>query len=79
MGRAAFYDLLCKSKSITASGLFFVALVVSGSVLSMQDGGLLSLQAPLLVTIHTVHKVAPVLTLVAAGLSLSLLAGARAA
>lgn len=61
------------------TGLLFVALIVSGSVLSMQNGGLLSLQAPLLETIHTVHQLAPVPALIAAGLSLGLMASARAA
>jgi hypothetical protein len=65
--------------ALLVTGLLFAALVISGSVLSMQNGGLLSLQAPLLETMHTVHQVAPVLTLIAAGLSLGFMAGARAA
>lgn len=65
--------------ALLITGLFFVALIVSGGVLSMQDGGLLSLQTPLLETMHTVHQLAPVLVLLSAGLSLGLMAGARAA
>lgn len=65
--------------ALLITGLLFLALIVSGSLLSLQDGGLLHLQMSLLSTIHTIHQVSPLLVLIAAGLSLSLLVGARPA
>lgn len=61
------------------TGLLFLTLIVSGSLLSVQAAGLLSLQGSMLQSIHTVHRLTPLLALIAAGLSLSLLAGSSAA
>lgn len=64
--------------ALLVTGLLFVALIISGALLSLQGGALLSLQAPLLQTIHTIHQVTPMLALISAGLTVYLLAAVRA-
>lgn len=56
-----------------ATALFFVALVVSGAVLSLVDGGILSLGSPVLRMVLTVHQIAPLLALAASAMSLYVL------
>jgi hypothetical protein len=60
-------------------GLLFVTLIISGSLLSLQNGGLLTLQMSMLKLIHTVHRATPLLALIAAGLALTLLTRSAAA
>ena len=64
--------------ALLVTGLLFVALIISGALLSLEGGALLSLQAPLLQTIHTIHQVTPMLALISAGLTVYLLAAVRA-
>lgn len=65
--------------TLIITGVLFLTLIISGGLLSLQDGGLLNLEGSMLGAIHSVHQVAPILTLIAAGLTLTLLPGTSAA
>jgi len=59
---------------IVASGLLFLALFVSGALLSLIDGALLSLERPAPEAILKVHQIAPLLALASSTVTLYLLA-----
>jgi hypothetical protein len=63
---------------IATSGLLFLALIVSGGLLSVVDGGLLSLDKPLLQAVLRVHQVAPLLVVVSSTISIYLLISSEA-
>lgn len=65
--------------ALLITGLLFIALIVSGGLLSLQSGGLLNLPRPLHESVHLVHRVSPLLALMAAGFTFWLLPGARMA
>lgn len=60
------------------AGLSFLALIVSGALLSLVDGNLLSLEGPALTAILRVHQAAPLLALVFSTVSVYLLNGSQA-
>ena len=64
--------------SFGATGLFFLALIVSGSVLSLVTAALLELDDTALRAVLTVHQIVPLLALVASGVSIYLLVGSEA-
>jgi hypothetical protein len=68
---------LVQTGLIALAGLGFVALIVSGALLSLQDGGLLDLQASPSDLVHTIHQIAPGLALIASALIVYLLAAVR--
>lgn len=55
------------------TGLLFLALIVSGSLLSLVDATLLSLEEPMLQATLRVHQIMPVLVLIASAMSLYVL------
>ena len=59
------------------TGRLFVALVVGGAVLSLQDGAVLEVQQSMSSAAHTIHQAAPLLALLATALTIYLLAGVR--
>lgn len=63
--------------ALLITGLLFVALIISGALLSLQDGALLNLQRPLLQAIHAIHQLTPMLALLSTGLTVYLLAAVR--
>ena len=62
--------------SFSVTGLFVLALIVSGALLSLVDGGQLTLEQSALQTTLRVHQIMPVLTLAASTLSVYLLVAA---
>jgi hypothetical protein len=62
---------------IVASGLLFLALFVSGALLSLIAGALLSLEKPVPEAILRIHQVAPLLALVSSTATFYLLAVGR--
>jgi len=59
-------NILAALSVIAASGLLFLALFVSGALLSLIPAGLLSLAKPMPEIILRIHQVAPLLALVSA-------------
>lgn len=59
---------------IVVSGLLFLALFISGALLSLIAGALLSLEKPVLEAILKIHQVAPLLALVSSTATFYLLA-----
>lgn len=60
------------------TGLLLIALFVSGALLSLVAGAVLSLNEPVLLVISRVHQIVPVLALVASVMSVYLLVSAEA-
>ena len=58
---------------IAVSGLLFLALFISGALLSLIPAGLLSLEKPMSEVILKVHQVAPLLALVSSTVTMYLL------
>jgi hypothetical protein len=63
---------------IAVSGLLFLALFISGALLSLIPAGLLSLEKPLPEIILKIHQVAPLLALVSSTATFYLLAVSKA-
>jgi hypothetical protein len=63
---------------IAVSGLLFLALFISGAVLSLIPAGLLSLEKPASEAILRIHQVTPLLALVSAMGTIYLLAAGKA-
>ncbi len=59
---------------IVVSGLLFLALFISGALLSLIPAGLLSLEKPMPEAIVKIHQVAPLLALVSSTVTIYLLA-----
>ncbi|MBZ0293728.1 MAG: hypothetical protein K8L99_14260 [Anaerolineae bacterium] len=55
------------------TGLFFVALIISGALLSLVDGELLNLGETTLQAVLRIHQIVPLLALAASALSIYLL------
>lgn len=55
------------------TGLLFLALIVSGSLLSLVDATLLNLAEPILLTTLRVHQIVPVLVLLSSAMSIYVL------
>ena len=63
---------------IAVSGLLFLALFISGALLSLIPAGLLSLEKPMPEIILRIHQVAPLLALVSSTATFYLLAASKA-
>lgn len=58
--------------AFASTGLLFLTLIVSGAMLSLAFGALLSLDKPALQAILRVHQISPLLVLIAATISMYL-------
>lgn len=65
--------------TLTVTGLLFVVLIISGALLSLAFSAQVSLDGSLVQTAARVHQIVPLLTVVAASVSLYLLVSASRA